>query len=94
MKALRTLTTDRTHLFAGARLVLDGAEPQRNAELVVLFSDGARAESVLSRVPQGLSLHVEEYRTRAGTSIPAKDWDLSRDPDGGLRVVGSSARPI
>ncbi len=87
MESLRTLSVDRTHLFPGARLVLDGPEPSERIDVVILFSDGAHAEAVLTPLDEGLALQVEEHRTVAGTDIPAKDWELSRGPDGGLRVA-------
>jgi len=93
METIRTLTTDRTHLFPGARLTLDATDDATRAEtpdpldVLILFADGAVAEGVLSWSGRGASLQIEAHRTAAGTSIPAKAWDLAREADGMLRVV-------
>ncbi|MFC0674742.1 hypothetical protein [Brachybacterium hainanense] len=86
------ITADRTHLFPGARLETTAAPGSEPLETVILFSDGARAEGTLLATPAGASLHVEPYRTGAGTRIPAKTWTLVLAGEGMLRVSGPSRR--
>lgn len=78
---------DRTHLFPGAQLKPDRQPPSDLSEILVLFSDGARAEGVLAPSARGCTLHVEAYRTTAGTVIPAKAWDLEQEGNGTLRIT-------
>jgi len=88
-----SLTTDRTHLFRGARLRLRDAAPALSASpcaAVVLFSDGARAEAELAPDGTGFRLRVQPYRTAAGTDIAATAWQLASDADGALRVTARS----
>lgn len=84
---LRTLTTQRTHLFPGARLQLDGPVPGEAVDVVLIFSDGVLTEARLSPGVDWLILDVDEHRTAAGTSIPAKSWAVEREANGALRVV-------
>ncbi|GAA3697449.1 hypothetical protein GCM10022377_07930 [Zhihengliuella alba] len=91
METLPTLTADRTHLFPGARLRLDGAGPTGATDVVVLFSDGVHAEGLLETAGHGLTLRVEEYRTGAGSRIEAKHWELTSTGEGSWRVAGPAS---
>jgi hypothetical protein len=84
---LRTLTTQRTHLFPGARLQLDGHLPGEAVDVVLVFAEGAFTEARLSPGVDGFIVDVDEHRTVAGTSIPMKSWALEREANGALRVV-------
>jgi hypothetical protein len=70
-----------SHLFPGARLILDNIEPAQFAasgdRMLVSFQDGSSALAELLFEPSGeLSLAVEPYETAAGTSLPKKIWRL------------------
>jgi hypothetical protein len=87
MENLRTLVVDRTHLFPGVQLEVDRQAAWDSPEVLVRFSDGARTEGVLAPAARGYTLHVDAYRTSAGTGIPAKAWDLEQEAIGTLRVM-------
>ncbi|MFT4211924.1 MAG: hypothetical protein QM626_08625 [Microbacterium sp.] len=68
-------STPHSHLYPGARLST-GTEDIATGDLLVLFRDGVVVPGTLdeSGVGDEYVLTVDEYVTRAGTSIPGRSW--------------------
>ncbi|OWA16119.1 hypothetical protein B9W68_07480 [Streptomyces sp. CS227] len=88
-----------THLFRGARVLVDGVDDSsgyarvpRPLELALRFSDGAPADAEVLVSPESgeTVLVVGAYTTEAGTSLSSRTWLVSgveaRDARVGLRI--------
>jgi hypothetical protein len=88
MAEARVLRARGSHLYPGARTVLEGGVPEAPGPCLVEFADGAAATGEIAPERDGrLRLGTAPYRTGAGTAIPGKQWLLEPGGPCGWRVV-------
>ena len=75
-----------SHLYPGARGMLEGTLPAGETACLVEFADGSAAIGRLA--PEGVALILETgpYTTARGTPIPAKRWRIAAGT-GAFRVL-------
>jgi hypothetical protein len=103
MTAPLVIEVPYSHLFPGLHLLAPSEVPQKeNAEIILLFADGATTAADLIHGADGrITLHVAAYTTARETPISARVWRVVSITEGdgeldihlGDRLPGRQAAP-
>jgi len=92
MTQARVLRARGSHLYPGARAMLEGGVPEAAGPCLVEFADASAAAGEIAPEGDGrLRLATAPYRTAAGTAIPEKRWLLEPGGAGEWRVAGAAS---